>query len=269
MTRKEFVAVCVEHNIKYEIDPQSSISIEAPKDKVFAESNSHYHDYYVYDVMSEAYQDVVDTYINYGLIDCADPECDCHNEPDRPAVVPEASKPVVHKSTHPDVIEEISTWVEVGVKDGVDFTHDQRFIFNDGGRQDTGFKGSTGDCVTRAIAIATGKQYKEVYDEINEMSKTEYLGKRMKSNSNARTGVHKKTIRKYMESLGYGWTPTMQIGQGCKTHLRSDELPTGRLVISVSKHMTTMIDGVINDTHDCSREGNRCVYGYFQKKLAD
>jgi len=267
MTRKEFVAICVEHNIKYEIDPQSSISIEAPKGKTFCEL--HVVDYYVDDEsMSEAYQRVVERDIDY-LTDCPDPECECHNEPDRPAVVPEVPKPVVHKSTHPEIIEEISAWIEVGVKDGIDFQHDQRFIFNDGGRQDSGFKGHTGDCVTRSIAIVTGKSYKEVYDEINQLGKTEYLGKRMKSNSNARTGVHKKTIRKYMESLGYDWTPTMLIGQGCKTHLRSDELPAGRLVVSVSKHSTTMIDGVINDTYDCSREGSRCVYGYFSKKVVN
>jgi len=26
-----------------------------------------------------------------------------------------------------------------------------------------------------------------------------------------------------------------------------------------------VIDGVINDTYDCSREGTRCVYGYWEK----
>lgn len=165
------------------------------------------------------------------------------------------------------VIKEISTWIEVGVKDGIDFEHDQRFIFNDGGRKDAGYKGSTGDCVTRSIAIITNKPYKEVYNALNKLSESEYLGKRMSKNSNSRTGVHRKTYQKYLESLGYEWIPTMQIGQGCKTHLRSDELPVGRLIVRVSKHITSMIDGVINDTHDCSREGNRCVYGYFQKKL--
>ena len=44
------------------------------------------------------------------------------------------------------------------------------------------------------------------------------------------------------------------------------ELPTGRLIVAVSKHLTTMIDGVINDTHNPSRDGKRCVYGYYQKE---
>ncbi len=29
------------------------------------------------------------------------------------------------------------------------------------------------------------------------------------------------------------------------------------------RHYTAVIDGVINDTHDPSREGTRCVYGYW------
>jgi hypothetical protein len=40
----------------------------------------------------------------------------------------------------------------------------------------------------------------------------------------------------------------MQIGSGCTVHLRADELPSGRLVGSFSKHLTVVIDGVIPDT---------------------
>jgi hypothetical protein len=38
----------------------------------------------------------------------------------------------------------------------------------------------------------------------------------------------------------------------------------GKLVVSLSRHYAAVIDGVIRDTHDCSRDGNRCVYGYWQ-----
>ena len=38
------------------------------------------------------------------------------------------------------------------------------FIFHDGGRAAAGYKGKTGDCVTRSIAIATERTYQEVYD---------------------------------------------------------------------------------------------------------
>ncbi len=141
-----------------------------------------------------------------------------------------------------------------------------KFIYNDGGRKQAGYKGETSDCVCRAISIVTEKPYQEIYDLINEFAKDERLTKRRKHRSNARTGVHKDTIRKIMESLGYTWYPTMLVGQGCKVHLKDGELPNGRLVVNVSRHCTAVIDGVINDTYDCSRDESRCVYGYFIKK---
>lgn len=144
---------------------------------------------------------------------------------------------------------------------------EMRFQFNDGGRLLAGYKGKTGDCVTRAISIATGKPYQEVYDAINEASQSERRGKRKRGISNARTGVYKQTIRKYLKSLGWKWIPTMAIGSGCKVHLRAEELPSGRLIINVSKHTVAVIDGVLHDTYDSSRAGMRCVYGYYQEAL--
>ena len=58
----------------------------------------------------------------------------------------------------------------------------------------------------------------------------------------------------------------MFIGSGCKVHLKSKELPKGRLIVSCSTHLTTVLNGVLNDTYDCSREGTRCVYGYWYRK---
>lgn len=139
------------------------------------------------------------------------------------------------------------------------------FVFDDGGREAAGFKGKTGDCVCRAIAIATEMPYKEVYDLINEMAKSERASKRKRGKSSARTGVYIGTIRKVMERLGWKWHPTMAIGKGCTVHLRKDELPSGRLVVSVSRHEVAVIDGVVHDTYDCTRDGSRCVYGYYAK----
>lgn len=66
--------------------------------------------------------------------------------------------------------------------------------YNDGGRRDAGFKGdAVGDCVTRAIAIASNG-----------------------------------------------------------------------LVARVSKHLCAVKNGVVLDTHDPTRGGTRCVYGYFE-----
>ena len=67
-----------------------------------------------------------------------------------------------------------------------------------------------------------------------------------------------------MRGLGFVWTPTMQIGSGCTVHLRDGELPMGRLVVSLSGHYCAVLDGVVHDLYDPSRDGTRCVYGYWR-----
>lgn len=138
------------------------------------------------------------------------------------------------------------------------------YVWDDGGRASAGYKGAADDCVCRAIAIATQIPYKDVYKLINEFGKRERFRKGT-SRSSARTGVHRDTIRKIMNHLGWRWVPTMFVGSGCTVHLKADELPSGRLVVSLSKHMTAVVDGVLHDTYDCSRDETRCVYGYFVK----
>ncbi|TLX15981.1 hypothetical protein [Rhizobium sp. MHM7A] len=140
------------------------------------------------------------------------------------------------------------------------------FVNNDGGRAAAGFKPSGGDCVARSIAIITGRPYIEVYRELAEGGKSQ-RGKK----SSPRSGMltQRKWFKDYMAGQGFEWVATMTIGSGCKVHLTADELPKGRLVASVSKHYTAMIDGVIHDTSDPRRGGERCVYGYWIYKKAE
>jgi len=117
------------------------------------------------------------------------------------------------------------------------------FVIDDGGRSPY-FKGKTADdCVTRSIAIASGCDYRVVYDRLAAGHHTK-TGKR-----SARDGIitKHKWFKDYM----------------C---LRDGELPTGRLVVSLSRHYTAVLDGVIHDTHDPQRNGTRCVYGYWEFK---
>lgn len=141
------------------------------------------------------------------------------------------------------------------------------WTYDDGGRVAAGFRGDTGDCVTRAVAIAAGMDYREVYELVNRLSAGERL-RRSSNNANpkrssARTGVSNRTTRKLMEHLGWSWTPTMSIGSGCTVHLSPEELPAGRLVAKCSRHVCAVINGIVRDTHDPTREGTRCVYGYW------
>ena len=134
-------------------------------------------------------------------------------------------------------------------------------VYATGGREKYFKKLDVGGCVTRAIAIATGKDYKEIYDRINTLAKKE----RRTNKSHARNGVWKETYKKYIkQELGFTWTPTMAIGSGCKVHLNEQELPSGTLIVRVSKHLVAVKDGVLYDTYDCSRDGKRCVYGYWR-----
>ncbi|MCF7795999.1 hypothetical protein K9M42_02800 [Patescibacteria group bacterium] len=141
------------------------------------------------------------------------------------------------------------------------------FKYDDEGRKEAGFKGTTGDCVVRSISIVTEIPYKTIYDDITNFAKdNEHKGKRKKGISHARTGIYPRTTRKYLtEKLGFKWQPTMFIGQGCKVHLRANELPQGKLIVKTSKHITAVINGVIHDIYNCSRNGTRCVYGYYYK----
>jgi hypothetical protein len=138
------------------------------------------------------------------------------------------------------------------------------YVYSDGGRAKAGYRGDTGDCATRAIAIATGLDYQTVYNLVNEHGKKERRSKNRSGKSSAREGIYKPTMRRIMASLGWEWTPTMHVGQGCTVHLRDGELPAGPLVVSLSRHYSAVIDGVIYDNHDPSRDGDRCVYGYWQ-----
>lgn len=141
------------------------------------------------------------------------------------------------------------------------------FIYSDGGRSNYFKATNVGDCVTRAICNATGKDYKEVYKRLKELSKLETERQiqkhRGQKRSSVRDGVFKETWKKYLEEIGWIHYSTTSIGQVERTHLNEKELPKGILIVQVSKHLTCVKDGVLYDTYDCSRDGNRMVYGYW------
>ena len=150
-----------------------------------------------------------------------------------------------------------------------------RFIYDDGGRAKAGFtnKKTAGDCVARAVAIASGRPYIEVYAELAEINARMKLTKhrRRRGRAGQLTASHgiwtrSKLFKDYMILNGFEWTPTMFVGSGCKVHVRADELPFGRLVLALSKHMAAVVYSVLYDAYDCSRDGTRCVYGYWEKK---
>jgi glycerophosphoryl diester phosphodiesterase len=138
-----------------------------------------------------------------------------------------------------------------------DVTNDSIF-YNDGGRSAAGFKGNAGDCVARAISIAGGKPYAEVYKRLADGQAS--IGRRR----SARNGVSTDApwFKKYMSELGFEWVAAYS------KHLSADELPPGHIICDVGRHYVAVIDRFMHDTGDSSRWGTRKVRGYWRQKGA-
>lgn len=156
------------------------------------------------------------------------------------------------------------------------------WVYDDGGRSKY-FKGEhVGDCVCRAITIATGMDYKKVYDELQRRSKleteTQLKHHRRGKRSSARNGVFRETWKEFLADLGWEKHSTCEFGKGVQCHLTADELPSGIVIVEVARHLVCVIDGVVHDTYDSSCKqyydtfGNlitnnrRAVYGYWTKE---
>jgi hypothetical protein len=155
-----------------------------------------------------------------------------------------------------------------------------RWVKDDGGRRRSGIarghKDEVGDCVARAIAIATQKPYREVHDALTvakvrdvAAGKNDWARRARRSGGvrafHADHGVHPDVIGPYLKALGWRHTSTKELPHGKGVHLRADELPGGRLIVDMRRHYTAVIDGVIHDTSDCSEEGRRRVQGFWTK----
>lgn len=133
------------------------------------------------------------------------------------------------------------------------------WVWNDGGRRAAGFKGRAGDCVTRAIAIATGKPYREVYDALFEaMTPTASLG-RSRRRPSPRNGIYSFIWKPYLLSLGFKWVS--KPGYFTKSNLPHK----GVVIVYTHRHLAAVIDGVIHDVWDSSKGGDKEMTGYFVK----
>ena len=146
----------------------------------------------------------------------------------------------------------------------------RRWVYDDGGRAATGFKISRdkGACACRAIAIATGKPYREVHDGLNALCAlfgeplnllrfVHGRGLRLRrQTSSAETGIFPPIARIYLGQLGWRWTLTNM------ARLHRWDLPPGRLVVQVNQHYVALIDNVVHD-HGEHWRGRRQVFGYF------
>ena len=142
---------------------------------------------------------------------------------------------------------------------------DLSFEFNDGGREDAGFKGGVGDCVTRAIAIAEDRDYSEVRKELMEAVKMfrecsySHAARHRKSNS-VRNGTPKEVYRPYLLYRGWKRTALQKFGSSDRKHMKMSDLPLGVVIVEQRKHIAAVIDHTLQDTWD-SRLSNKWVNG--------
>ena len=115
----------------------------------------------------------------------------------------------------------------------------QHFFWNDGGRSSCGFVGLAGDCVTRALSIAAGLVYRDVYSDLSKMA-----------GMSPRSGMVDSITSQYLADRGWE-------RQAKKGVLVEDfSIQPGTSIIECKKlrrgngHVFTVINGVLHDTWD-------------------
>lgn len=128
------------------------------------------------------------------------------------------------------------------------------YKLNDGGRQAAGFKGTAGDCGARAMAIALNLDYKAVYKELSQANCDNGRSR------SARNGIMKDIYTVVLKRYGWVWHKAPQfIGRKA----RCSDMPKGSVIAKQAHHLVAVIDGVANDTWDCT---HKMVYGYWAKQ---
>src|SRR5262249_2326010 len=124
-----------------------------------------------------------------------------------------------------------------------------------------------GNCVPRSIAIATGKPYDEVVgalraeaarfsDRVPDRMESEGIRKSKKGAYN----FEPQAVDPYLRAIGWEFTRPKE-----PMRLRADDLPSGRLIVSINRHYVAVIDGVIHDLYDSGGAGKIKVEGYYTK----
>lgn len=146
-----------------------------------------------------------------------------------------------------------------------------KHVHDDGGREAAGYKGAANDCVTRAVAIAARLPYQQVYDALSAGCRAQRVTRRRKASARDGVNTQREWFRAYMRGLGFTWTPLLTVGSSDRVRFTDGQLPMGRLVVSVRKHYTAVIDGAVHDTFDPQDSAwgpdyRRVVSGYWKLK---
>jgi len=128
------------------------------------------------------------------------------------------------------------------------------FVYDDGGRSSVGykFKGKrTEDCVVRAITIALGLPYEQVFRELM------YMGMEYGAYPNWPC-----VYERYLKAQGWVKNKCPRNASGKLIKLRDWYSAPHRAVVTNSGHLTAIVDGKCRDLWDCTY---RPVNSYWTK----
>lgn len=112
----------------------------------------------------------------------------------------------------------------------------------------------SGDCVIRAITLATGKPYKEVYEAARSYGwRTRY--------KNFSRAAENKMIQDTLEHFGLKVERVNFPAVKGQPRMKTRTLPKGKFVCSMAGHLAYCKDNVVYDTEDNSM---KCVYWAFK-----
>lgn len=145
---------------------------------------------------------------------------------------------------------------------------------HDGGRAAAGFRGTTGDCVVRAIAIATGRKYKTVYNWMQKDKREWYTGQglsasRLTRYSQPGRGITSGHYGPYLRCAGWHKVPS-HMGDWCIGDTVADVANKYKGVTVVVRsqrprqqrrhHLCCIKRGTVLDTWDCRESLVKAVY---------
>ena len=116
------------------------------------------------------------------------------------------------------------------------------FRHDDGGRTESGRKGSANDCVTRAIAIVTGASYDDVYNEVARLNAVRGDGKRT-----ARNSVPKRVRSLACAAFGL---ERVVLPPGPRPTYTEAHRRYGNCLVTTTRHVCALVDGALRDTFD-------------------
>ena len=134
---------------------------------------------------------------------------------------------------------------------------------DDGGRQAAGWKGSAGDCGTRALTIGTDMSYNQAREILMDtkhhlytQARTAKTKARYKSRS-VRNGTPRNAMKLVLEAwMGWQWIPTSGIGEAPMLVIDMPPKYRERCITSQRNHYAAIRDNEVRDTFD-SRWSNR------------